>query len=451
MKSVIITFIFLIATFSFAQETAPSVEQDGVRFSFEYSKLRAEKKWDRYLAVLTAENMNNHDLYYTGRASTTGTYDVNPGFATLRLGNTTGFLSANTSVLKGPSTEHITSDNEPLFKIGKGEIITMDFKFKVKNDEKPVLFNRFTKSMKPLEYYRLKEKGISKPFPNANFPTELSDPTASTMLSRQVLNIDDCLSSENQQYFLQMQYDGNLCVYQRTGPNQNDFVWCSMSSGKGGTQLKLQKDGNLVIYTNRNEPVWSTSTMGYFDAKYRNSNYKPVRLKLENDGVLALYSVTGNRVWTNIDNTQPSYREIPKPFPQANFPTVRFDSSGKLLPANETLRINDCLSSENQVYYLVLQEDGNLCVYKRTEYGNHAFVWGTMTHGKGGQELRLQSDGNLVLYNSYNSPIWSTETMGYFDAKYYSSRYKPVSLILENDGSLSLYSSTGERSWNSGR
>ncbi len=122
-----------------------------------------------------------------------------------------------------------------------------------------------------------------------------------------------------------------------------------------------------------------------------------------------------------------------------------YNEAGNEMPANNSLRIHDCLSSENQEYYLVLQDDGNLCVYKRKNDGNHTFVWGTMTSNKGANKLTLQQDGNLVLYAAGNNALWSTETMSTFNRKYASSEFKPVRLVLENDGKLVLCSQTEAR------
>jgi hypothetical protein len=51
------------------------------------------------------------------------------------------------------------------------------------------------------------------------------------------------------------------------------------------------------------------------------------------------------------------------------------------------------------------------------------------THGQGGTRLDPQSDGNLVLYTSYNSPLWTSGTDG----------SGATALTLENNGVLTLY------------
>jgi hypothetical protein len=48
--------------------------------------------------------------------------------------------------------------------------------------------------------------------------------------------------------------------------------------------------------------------------------------------------------------------------------------------------------------------------------------------------LVMQFDGNVVLYNGSNVPIWSTNTGGYA---------YPTVLIMQSDGNMVLYGSTG--------
>lgn len=60
--------------------------------------------------------------------------------------------------------------------------------------------------------------------------------------------------------------------------------------------------------------------------------------------------------------------------------------------------------------YLKIQRDGNMIIFS----GSHAVVWetGTATNDDAsGSNLVLQSDRNLVLYNSNNEPVWSTNTV----------------------------------------
>jgi len=58
-------------------------------------------------------------------------------------------------------------------------------------------------------------------------------------------------------------------------------------------------------------------------------------------------------------------------------------------------------------YRLEFQGDGNLVLYN----SSNKPLWATGTVGRG-YKLKVQGDGNVVLYNSLSQPIWATMTNG---------------------------------------
>ena len=106
-------------------------------------------------------------------------------------------------------------------------------------------------------------------------------------------------------------------------------------------------------------------------------------------------------------------------------------NSDKLLPG-ETLTENQKLISLNGKYSLIMQDDGNAVIYRQVNNSRPA-IWATGTNGQGkGCKFICQTDGNLVIYNSSGTPVWSSGTYG-----------KPISgLIMQNDGNLVLYNGT---------
>ena len=114
----------------------------------------------------------------------------------------------------------------------------------------------------------------------------------------QQLNVGDTLTSSGGNYYLILQTDGNLVLYPigqygqnalwATGTNgkpsqkacmqssDGNFVvydtmstdttsanalWASNTVGHPGDYLCCQDDGNLVIYTSDNSPIWATNTV----------------------------------------------------------------------------------------------------------------------------------------------------------------------------------------------
>lgn len=114
------------------------------------------------------------------------------------------------------------------------------------------------------------------------------------LITNEVLLTTQKLYSPNREFYLYMQEDGNLCIY-RT--RDNGFVWCSMAHGFSDAQLKLQSDGNLVVYS-KGEARWSSKTQAYFNKKFKNPVNRPVKLVLGNDGILRLFTEKGKVVWS---------------------------------------------------------------------------------------------------------------------------------------------------------
>jgi hypothetical protein len=64
-------------------------------------------------------------------------------------------------------------------------------------------------------------------------------------------------TSSGKSVFLRMQGDGNLVLY---GPNSFP-LWNSSSFGTGAYCI-IQNDGNVVVYSGGNVPLWATNTRG---------------------------------------------------------------------------------------------------------------------------------------------------------------------------------------------
>lgn len=110
--------------------------------------------------------------------------------------------------------------------------------------------------------------------------------------------------------------------------------------------------------------------------------------------------------------------------------------------------------------YLVTQSDGNLVLYNA--WGRIP-LWNSGTGGQGnGSYLVMQSDGNLVLFNSSGSPTWQTSTnwdstnsallygQNLYEGSGIASENGAYYLAMQTDGNLVLYNSTGAAVWSTG-
>jgi hypothetical protein len=70
-------------------------------------------------------------------------------------------------------------------------------------------------------------------------------------------------------------------------------------------------------------------------------------------------------------------------------------------------------------------------------------IWSSKSGGKGKAPYRLamQTDGNLVIYDSVNSPVWNTNT--------FNQGTGPYSLIMQDDCNLVIYDTTNAALWSS--
>lgn len=102
---------------------------------------------------------------------------------------------------------------------------------------------------------------------------------------------------------------------------------------------------------------------------------------------------------------------------------------------NSSIEINKCYYnntywySTNNSYYLKMQSDGNLVIYNK----NNKVIWDSNTSGNNNSILCMQTDGNLVIYNSNNKAIWNS---GSYNIPGSYAR-------LDNDGKLRIYKSNG--------
>ncbi|KAI7873231.1 mannose-specific lectin precursor, partial [Lichtheimia hyalospora FSU 10163] len=108
------------------------------------------------------------------------------------------------------------------------------------------------------------------------------------------------------------------------------------------------------------------------------------------------------------------------------------------IKANQYISYNQKLISKNKKYEAIFQTDGNFCIYPYGSQRTHEHCkWSTNTYNKNAKYLKMQDDGNLVIYNKNNNPIWSSDT-------YYDVLYPQTSrLIMQDDGNLVIYTNNG--------
>lgn len=87
-------------------------------------------------------------------------------------------------------------------------------------------------------------------------------------------------------------------------------------------------------------------------------------------------------------------------------------------------------------FILRMQEDGNLVLYRAHSFDGVSVLWASHTMGSGAHRLEMQADGNLVLYRPDNRPVWASHTQST------PSKNTNNILTLQTDGNLVLYRNT---------
>ena len=110
-----------------------------------------------------------------------------------------------------------------------------------------------------------------------------------------------------------------------------------------------------------------------------------------------------------------------------------------LLKPNEYLTSNKYLVSDNKAFFLIMQSDGNLVVYKGSgPSDNKGVLWSSGTSGKGESFAIMQSDGNFVVYKGSapappQMPTWNSKTSGKGESF----------AIMQDDGNFVVYKGSG--------
>jgi hypothetical protein len=203
------------------------------------------------------------------------------------------------------------------------------------------------------------------------------------------------------------------------------------SFGFGSLTLSMQTDGNLVLYSPSGTPLWYTATSG------QDCSGDQCVAVFQTDGNLVVYNGS-TPLWTSATGGHPGaqlllYSEAPE--------LEIVDESNNLLFSNEPLYAAGTFQLAQNTYVavgsstLLMQTDGNLVLYS----SDGTPLWSTGTGGQdctAGQCVAIfQSDGNFVVYNG-STVLWTSGTAGYPDAELLLDGQSPQLEITNTDSSI---------------
>jgi hypothetical protein len=115
------------------------------------------------------------------------------------------------------------------------------------------------------------------------------------------------------------------------------------------------------------------------------------------------------------------------------------DAQQSTIRPGEVLRGDAAVSSASGRYTLTYQADGNLVVYRNPERSglDRTALWATHTMSSTLGATVMQPDGNLVVFDRLNRPVYSSRTGGNPGAR----------LIVQDDGNVVIYRADGRAIW----
>jgi len=252
----------------------------------------------------------------------------------------------------------------------------------------------------PTRFLHIKDEAVTPPPASWNgVGSSAVFKGSDSLTTSQELHANEYIMSSNGQTVLMMQTDGNLVAYRGGGA-----IWHSNTGGHPGAYLVVQIDGNVVVYSSSNIPLWWTYTTNV------------TTFTVQTDGNIAGYPATGTAVWQTGTGGQNAL---------TNLSTDHLSASGQIHP-------NQFIRSADGRYFLMAQTDGNIVLYGP---GYHV-LWTTGTGGHpGGAYITVQTDGNVVVYSATSAPLWWTGTNN------------TATLWLQNDGNLVGRSSANTATW----
>jgi hypothetical protein len=248
---------------------------------------------------------------------------------------------------------------------------------------------------------------------NVNTAAPVSNIVTTTMTAWQTVNVDDYLMSPDSQTVLALQRDGNLVEYSNFKGTWSSGTYNNGTDAGTSSRLVMQGDGNLVLYSKTGAALWNSQTSGYPGA----------RLVMQTDGNIVIYSASNVALWWTGTTQNPDHLS----YINNIFPSGRMYAGQSITTADRRFRLvlqgdgNLVLYAPNRVLwatgtdgrpvaFLAMQGDGQLALYDRRTGLPPPFYSGTA--GAGALQLVVQDDGNLVLYNGQGQAVWDTGTFG---------------------------------------
>ena len=224
---------------------------------------------------------------------------------------------------------------------------------------------------------------------------------------------DKLFSSSNGVATLVFQSDGNLVIY-----DENKLArWSSDTYDKGdgrpaGVRCVYEGNGDLCVYDKDSQVLWHSNTRGHPGPPTR----LPGSLRVQPDGDVVIYNQAGEAKWSA--KTKHAYDTLIRPgtellegvpFSSSNTAAnLVFQSDGNLVVYDENRQPRWAVGTKYDRWgrRCVFEKDGDLVVYSDP-------AWDSNTKAHPEAVLAVQADGDVVIYDKDGggrTPLWSTQT-----------------------------------------
>jgi hypothetical protein len=131
-----------------------------------------------------------------------------------------------------------------------------------------------------------------------------------------------------------------------------------------------------------------------------------------------------------------------------------YSAKGSTLQTGQFLAVGDYLVAGNRQFFVVMQDDGNLAVYRGSGPGERKdFVWGSVQAGRyaakpGSYFAVMQDDGNLAMYQGSGPADRRDFVWGSVQDGGYAPRRDSYFAVMQDDGNFVVYRgaiSSGQR------
>lgn len=299
------------------------------------------------------------------------------------------------------------------------------------------------------------------------------------------LFLGQSIYSPNGAVRLTLQHDGNLVLYDVSYPTPR-LLWQLVTQNTGVVRATMQADGNFVLYRADGFAVWDSNTSGQNGLravveddgifKFRNpanveivsprgrlgqeysftdrADSFPYKSVTATNQFVYVGTSTGIRRYDrslNLINTQFSVRGTDVTTLDLHQPSgtlvagldtrsTRPIGADRLNAGGPDLLLGQSLYSSNQAVRLTLQPDGNLVLFNLKDTTGNPVLWSTQTQGSGTAFLRMQTDGNLVLYTAGGASVaWQSKT--------FEPTNPAVRAVIQSDGNFVLYRADNTVAW----